>query len=192
MIEKKPDLLSSISEHLDLIEKVKLITTDIDIATEMMINRIKAGGKIMWCGNGGSAADSQHYAAELMVRYTRNRKPIASIALTTDTSVITAHTNDYDYETLFSRQVEALSSSNDVLVGISTSGNSINVLRAIEKANQLGLLSVGLLGNDGGKIANIAQHSIVIPSKTTARIQEAHLLLGHYFCDRIEFEIAQK
>jgi D-sedoheptulose 7-phosphate isomerase len=189
MIDKIPNLLVHINEHLEVISKMKVFSDEIDLIADLMIQKIKLGGKIMWCGNGGSAADSQHYAAELMVRYTRNRKPIASVALTTDTSLITAHTNDYDYETLFSRQVEALSSNDDVLVGISTSGNSINVLRAIEKANELGILSIALLGNDGGKIAEVAQYSIIVPSVVTARIQETHLLLGHYLCDKVEHDV---
>lgn len=178
--------LAALTEHAQLVAALESMAEDVEVVAEQMASVIESGGKIFWMGNGGSAADAQHYAAELMVRYTRNRKPIPSIALTTDTSLITAHSNDFEYETLFERQVEALCCPNDLCVGISTSGNSKNVFLAMKKASELGCKTVGMLGKDGGVIAGVVSHRLVVPSSVTARIQEAHLLIGHYLCDHIE------
>ena len=151
-------------------------------------NRIKAclqkGGKLILMGNGGSAADSQHIAAELIGRFKKERK-----ALTVDTSSLTALGNDYGFETVFERQLEALAQKNDAVMGISTSGNSENVVRALKKANALGAETIGLVGNDGGKIKEVANLSIVIPSNDTARIQEVHITIGHIICELIEEDL---
>ena len=156
-------------------------------------NRIKAclkkGGKLILMGNGGSAGDSQHIAAELIGRFKKERKAIPAIALTVDTSSLTALGNDYGFETIFERQLEALAQKNDAVVGISTSGNSENVVRALKKANALGAETIGLLGNNGGKIKEIANLSIVIPSNDTARIQEVHITIGHIICELIEEDL---
>jgi D-sedoheptulose 7-phosphate isomerase len=180
------DFSRSVASHLDAIKALEAISGSIDQVAEVMLNCSKTGGVIYWLGNGGSAADAQHYAAELMVRYTRNREPIPSIALTTDTSLLTAHSNDYEYSTVFSRQVKALVRKNDVVVGISTSGNSENVLLAMQEAKYKGAITVGLLGRDGGRISNIVDYSLVVNNNITAHIQECHLVIGHYLCDYIE------
>jgi D-sedoheptulose 7-phosphate isomerase len=156
-------------------------------------NRIKSclqkGGKLILMGNGGSAGDSQHIAAELIGRFKKERKAMPAIALTVDTSSLTALGNDYGFDTIFERQLEALAQKNDAVVGISTSGNSENVVRALKKANTLGAETIGLVGNDGGKIKEVANLSIVIPSNDTARIQEVHITIGHIICELIEEDL---
>jgi D-sedoheptulose 7-phosphate isomerase len=175
------------SEHLEVIQKVAAeCSAEIAVIGQLMVDVLAQGGTIYWCGNGGSAADSQHLAAELVGRFKGDRRALRSAALSTDSSVLTCVANDYSYDSIFSRQIEALGRSGDLLVGISTSGNSGNVLKAFEAAKQLGLHTVGLLGKDGGKAKAMADHSVVIPSNSTARIQESHILIGHTFCDLIE------
>lgn len=149
---------------------------------------IENGGKILFCGNGGSAADSQHLAAELVVRLRSSfeRPAIPAIALTVDTSILTAGGNDYGFDYVFSRQVEALGTSKDALIAISTSGNSPNVIKAIEQAQKKNMFVVGFLGGNGGKIKDMCQLSFVSPSYNTARIQETHILVGHILCEIIE------
>jgi D-sedoheptulose 7-phosphate isomerase len=141
-------------------------------------------------GNGGSAADSQHLAAEIVGRFKKERMGMASIALTTDSSIITSIGNDYGFEAIFSRQVEAIGNLGDILVGITTTGNSGNVVAAINAGKKMGLVTVGLLGNDGGKLKSLCDHSIIVPSNDTARIQESHILIGHILCEFIEVEDA--
>lgn len=156
-------------------------------------NRIKScldkGGKLILMGNGGSAADSQHIAAELVGRFKKERRAMPAIALTVDTSSLTALGNDYGFDTIFERQVEALAHENDAVVGISTSGNSENVVRALKKANALGAETIGLVGNNGGKIKEVANLSLVVPSNDTARIQEVHITIGHIICELIEEDL---
>jgi D-sedoheptulose 7-phosphate isomerase len=147
---------------------------------------LQVGGKILFCGNGGSASDSQHLAAELTGRFIKDRKPLGAIALTTDTSALTSIANDYAFDDVFARQVMALGRAGDLLVGISTSGNSKNVIRAVEEAKALGMTSVGLLGRDGGQLRALCDLAIVVPSEATARIQESHILIGHTLCGLIE------
>lgn len=147
---------------------------------------LAAGGKILFFGNGGSAADAQHLAAELVVRYRINGRALAAIALTTDTSILTACSNDFTFDDIFARQVEALMKPEDVAIGISTSGNSPNVLKALEAARALGGTAAGLAGRDGGKMVGVADPLVVVPSGVTARIQEMHILLGHTLCDLLE------
>ena len=145
-----------------------------------------AGGKLLVCGNGGSAADSQHLVAEFVARLTVDRPALRAIALTTDTSILTAAGNDYGYEHVFSRQVEALALPGDVFLGISTSGNSPNIVRALHTAKKLGVHTIGFTGNDGGKMRDLCDHNIIIPSNTTMNIQESHLALEHIFCMLVE------
>ncbi|MCD6590063.1 D-sedoheptulose 7-phosphate isomerase [Candidatus Woesearchaeota archaeon] len=151
-----------------------------------LIECLGEGGKILICGNGGSASDAQHFAAELVGRYKKDRKSLAAIALTTDTSILTAISNDYGYEEVFAKQVEALGKENDLLVAISTSGNSLNVIRAVEKAKELGIYTIGLLGRDGGKLRNLVDLAIVVDSKDTPHIQEVHETVLHVVAGIVE------
>lgn len=151
-----------------------------------LAERLRRGCKILVCGNGGSAADAQHFAAELTGRYLKERRALAAIALTTDTSALTAIGNDYSYEQVFSRQVEALGRPGDVLVGISTSGNSGNVIAAVEAARSLGVKTVGILGRDGGRLAGLVDDALVVPSRVTARIQEVHEMVFHFWCEALD------
>jgi D-sedoheptulose 7-phosphate isomerase len=181
---------SSIDEHkktIDLISSAQL--DSIALIGVFLASSLLNGSTLFWCGNGGSASDSQHLAAELIGRFKKNRRALRSIALNSDTSVLSCIANDYSYEDIFSRQLEALGRPGDVLIGISTSGNSENVIRALQKAKMLNIATVALLGNSGGKAINIAEHSIVVPSLTTARIQEMHILIGHILCEIIEREL---
>lgn len=175
------------SEHQQIISLVsEQCSADIEAIGHNMVRVLQHGGTIFWCGNGGSAADSQHLAAELVGRFKGDRRALRSAALTADTSVLTCVANDYSFDSIFARQIEAYGRPCDLLVAISTSGNSGNVLCALKAARALGLRTVGLLGNDGGKAKALVDQVIVIPSTTTARIQEAHILIGHCLCDLIE------
>lgn len=181
---------SEFLSHIDTTQStLKTLASDINKVAETMIKALKAGNKIMVCGNGGSAADSQHFAAELSGRYKIDRKALRCVALTTDTSAITAIGNDFGFDFIFSRQVEALAKSGDILLAISTSGNSANILKAIDMAKSKNCIVVGLSGNDGGKMKNITDLNIIIPSSNTPRIQEMHLLIEHILCDIIEREL---
>ena len=151
-----------------------------------MAERLRRGCRILVCGNGGSAADAQHFAAELSGRYLKERRPLAGLALTTDTSALTAIGNDYGFDQVFSRQVEALGRPGDLLVGISTSGNSPNVIRAVESAQGLGMRALCLLGRDGGQLAPLADDALVVPSSVTARIQEVHQMVYHFWCEALD------
>ena len=144
------------------------------------------GRKIIFCGNGGSAADCQHLAAEFTGRFVRERRPLAAIALTTDTSALTCIGNDYGFDFVFSRQLSAIGNPGDTLIVISTSGNSQNIITCAETAREMGIGTLGLLGRDGGKLKDICEHAIVVPSDVTARIQEAHIFIGHIFCELID------
>lgn len=151
-------------------------------AAEHLLEALRAGNKLLIMGNGGSAADAQHIAAELVGRFKIERPGLAAIALTTDSSVLTAWSNDYNYETVFSRQVEALARPGDVVWGISTSGNSPNVVRAFEAARVIGASTFGLLGRDGGRLAQLSDFSIIVPLAQTDRIQTAHMIVYHALC----------
>ena len=153
---------------------------------EAAFKALESGGKLLFFGNGGSAADAQHLATELTVRYIRDRAPIAAVALTTDTSALTAIGNDLGFEQLFARQVQALGRPGDLAIGISTSGRSRNVIRALEVARELGLGAAALTGNDGGSLAGLADPLVIVPSRTTARIQEMHITLGQMLCGALE------
>jgi len=178
--------LDSISTKQEASEKLLPM---VQVAIELIFSSISKGGKIMACGNGGSAADAQHFAAELVGRFERERKELGAIALTTDSSILTAIGNDYGYDEVFSKQVRALGKPEDVLLAISTSGNSKNVILAIEAAQKIGMGIIALTGRGGGKISQLlSQQSVLlcVPSERTARIQETHLLLLHCLCDGID------
>lgn len=173
--------------HLETIRKViETMQPDIKAAAEAMVETLRRGNKILLCGNGGSAADAQHIAAELTGRYKTERKALPGIALTTDTSALTAIGNDYGYDTVFSRQVEALANEGDLLVGISTSGNSQNVLNAFESAKAKGCKTLAMTGRDGGKMKGAADWNLIVPSNDTPRIQEMHILIGHTLCQAVD------
>jgi D-sedoheptulose 7-phosphate isomerase len=188
------DLISRISENFSESAHLKLQSMDvlagpIAEAAERMVYSLRHDGKILACGNGGSAADSQHFAAELLNRFEMERPSLAAMALTTDTSTLTSIANDYDYDQVFSKQVRGLGHANDVLLAISTSGNSRNVVAAVEAAHECDMSVVALTGRDGGKVATILAPNdvhICVPANSTARIQEVHLLALHCICDAID------
>jgi D-sedoheptulose 7-phosphate isomerase len=155
-------------------------------SAEIFSSALKNGNTIFWCGNGGSAAESSHLAVELIGRFKNNRRPLPSISLNADTSALTCIANDFGYDEIFARQLEGLARQGDVLVVLSTSGKSENILRALRKAKELGVVTIALLGKGGGPALDLADHAIVIDSTETARIQEIHLLLGHTFCEYAE------
>lgn len=188
------DLISRISENFSESAHLKLQSMDalappIAAAAERMVQCLRADGKILACGNGGSAADAQHFSAELLNRFEMERPGLAAVALTTDSSTLTSIANDYDYELVFSKQVRALGRQNDVLLAITTSGNSRNVLAAVEAAHECDMAVVALTGRDGGKMTETLRPSdfhICVPARSTARIQEVHLLTLHCLCDAID------
>ena len=165
------------------------LSSEILDAAQKIQGRLEAGGKLMLMGNGGSAGDAQHIAAELVGRFKKERKAMPALALTVDTSSLTALGNDYGFDTIFERQVEALANKNDTVIGISTSGNSENIIRGVNKANSIGAFTIGLLGNDGGKLKDAVNLPIIIPSNDTARIQEVHITIGHIICEIIEEDL---
>jgi D-sedoheptulose 7-phosphate isomerase len=177
----------SIDEHAKVIDDSRtLLEAPFVQLVEAIAGALDREGKIVFFGNGGSAADAQHLATEFVVRFKVNRKALPAIALTTDTSALTAIGNDFGFDHIFERQVEALCTSKDLVIGISTSGNSENVVRGLLAARRLGAVTAALLGGDGGRIREVADHALVVPSTVTARIQEVHILLGHTLCDYVE------
>lgn len=170
----------------------KNIILAIKKATDLLINSYKKGGKLLLCGNGGSAADAQHIAAELSGRFYYDRPSLAAEAIHVNTSYLTAVANDYSYDEVYARYISGTGKSNDVLIGISTSGNSENILRAFKVANSIGMKTIGLTGESGGKMKELADCLINIPSKDTPRIQESHILIGHILCELIEQELFPK
>ena len=179
-----------LTDHLEVLQKV--IASDLPQKLEQCAKCIEKalseGHKVMFCGNGGSAADSQHLAAEFVGRFQRERKGLPAIALTVDTSILTAVANDYGYDTVFARQVQALGEPGDVLIGISTSGNSKNVLLAAEEAKTKGITCIGMTAEGGGKMADACDICLAVPSKVTARAQEMHILMGHILCELVDHE----
>ncbi len=163
---------------------------EIEQMVNLIIAALKTGGKVVFFGNGGSAADAQHLAGELVGRFKLERLALPAIALTTNTSILTALANDYGYETVFSRQVEALVQENDVVIGLSTSGNSPNVIEAIKTAKMKGAKTIGLTGGRGGKLAEVTDLVLAVPSDDTPRIQEAHITIGHIVCELVERELS--
>jgi len=184
----------SISEifaaHLSAITALRDQEDIIQQLGDKLIDCLRQGHRIFLCGNGGSAADAQHIAAEMVCRFETQRRALPAIALTTDTSALTAIGNDFGYEQVFARQVEALARPGDVLIGISTSGNSENVIAAVKQANAMGVTTLGLLGGSGGKLGELAQHAFVVPGDATARVQECHILIGHIWCAMIDAEFS--
>lgn len=181
----------NLAQHLELFNKMGDYLPQVETLAMECFDALGKGGKIVFFGNGGSAADSQHLAAEFVVRFKKERQALASIALTTDTSILTAHTNDYEFDTVFSRQVEALIKPEDVVIGLTTSGTSPNINLGLEAANKIGAYTVAFTGRDGGKVKDIAKLPIIIENNITARIQEAHMFIGHWLCEAIDELVTQ-
>lgn len=183
-------LISSSEVKLKIMRENK---EDISKAVDVLLSSFRNGKKLLLCGNGGSAADSQHLAAEFMIRLSHdlNRPAIPAVALTTDTSNLTAGGNDIGYDNVFARNVEGLGNEGDVLIGISTSGNSSNVIKAVQKAKEKNMTTIGLLGGTGGKLKDLVDCAIVVPSDSTQRIQEGHITIGHIICELVERELYQ-
>jgi D-sedoheptulose 7-phosphate isomerase len=177
---------STLEEHRLVVEKMAALEAEIASAGELCGHALVKGHRIFLCGNGGSAADAQHIAAELIGRFVNDRRALPAIALTTDTSALTAIGNDYGYDEVFSRQVEGLCREGDVLIAISTSGNSGNVLKAVDAAHRAGASVIGLSGKSGGALDAKCDVSLVVPSDVTARIQEMHIVIGHLICALVE------
>jgi len=180
------------NEHLKASKAtMESIGDSLEIAAKLCIESLQNGGKILIFGNGGSAADAQHIAAELVGRYKAERKGLAAIALTTDTSALTSIGNDYGYKRVFDRQVEALANKGDAVIGISTGGSSANVISALKLANDLGCKTIGLSGRDGGKMNTLCNVNLVVPAEDTPRIQEMHIVIGHTICHLIDLEFSK-
>ena len=186
MQEHISDILNDSFNNLQKVISDKGLILEIETITTKIIKAFKDGNKLLLCGNGGSASDAQHIAAELSGRFIKERKPLYAEALHVNSSYMTAVSNDYGFESTYSRMLEAIGKKGDVLIALSTSGNSENVVNAVKMANSLDMLSVGMSGGKGGKIKELCQHNIIIPSSNTARIQEAHIIVGHIFCQIIE------
>lgn len=181
------DLSAIFDEHINVTRKtLKLLGGAINQASQLVVDCVKGGNKVILFGNGGSAADAQHIAAEFTGRFVKERISLPGIALTVDTSALTAIGNDYGYERVFERQVQGLAVSGDVLIGISTSGNSANVLRALEAGKAKGCRTIGFSGRDGGTMNNICDINLVVPSEITAHVQEMHILIGHIICGAVD------
>jgi D-sedoheptulose 7-phosphate isomerase len=185
----KDILLESIQVKEELLRNY---VTQIKEIADLMIESLKKGGKVILCGNGGSAADAQHIAAEFIGRFKKDRSALAAISLTTNTSILTSLANDYGYDVVFAKQVEALGQKNDIVVGISTSGKAKNVALALKQAKKQNLKTVALTGGDGGDIGKLADVSFIVPSQVTARIQEAHITVGHIICELVEQILCQE
>ncbi len=187
----KTTIVNEFTSHLKTIQNViETMEEDLEKASQIAVDTLKKGHKILLCGNGGSAADAQHIAAELTGRYKSERRGLPGIALTTDTSALTAIGNDYGYNRVFDRQVEALANRGDLLIGISTSGNSENIISALSLAKELGCSTIGFSGKEGGKMNDICDINLIVPSNNTPRIQEMHILFGHTICQIIDNELS--
>ena len=180
-----------IDDHLRCFEKVRAMQPVITQTGERLLQTLQHGGKILICGNGGSASDAQHFAAEIVGRFEKERRAYPAIALTTDSSILTAIANDYDYTKVFSRQVEGLGTEKDLLIGISTSGQSANIIAAVCTAQTLGMYTIGLLGKGGGELKAMVDEAVVVSETTTARIQEGHIFILHYWAWQIENGLMQ-
>ena len=192
MIEKiKAKLQDSINLKTSLLSNKAILETIAKITAEI-VNCYKHDGKVLWCGNGGSAADAQHLAAELTGRYYYDRPPLFSEALHVNTSYLTAVANDYSYGEVYSRLTKGMGRKGDILIGLSTSGNSENVVNALKTANEIGMITVGFTGEGGGKMKEHCKYLVAIPSKDTPRIQECHMLFGHSICEVVETSLFPK
>lgn len=187
----KSKINDSLKLKTEVLQNAALLTA-VDAVVNDVVSCYKNGGKVLWCGNGGSAADSQHLAAELSGRFYYDRPPLFSEALHVNTSYTTAVANDYSYDVIYSRLVSAMCRKGDVLMGLSTSGNSANVVKAFETARQMGVITVGFTGLSGGKMKDLSDYLINIPSTDTPRIQECHMLLGHTICEMVEAALFPK
>ena len=183
-------ILNELKQHNEVSSKMMTLCGSIESISKLSIETLESKGKIILFGNGGSAADAQHIAAELVGRYKTNRKGLPAIALTTDTSALTAIANDFGYEKIFARQLEALLNENDLVIGISTSGNSKNVINALNYAKEFGVKTIGLSGGDGGAMNEVCSHNLVVPSFDTPRIQEMHIFIGHTICHLIDIHFS--
>ncbi len=184
-------IVRDIQESITTKEAVqKTLVPLIEKAARALFECLQKGNKVLFFGNGGSASDSQHLAAEFVGRYEKERRGLAAIALTTDTSILTAVGNDYGFDAVFERQIEALGRPGDVAVGISTSGNSKNVIRGLERAKKQGLATIGFMGRSGGAMKSKVDLALVVPSEKTSRIQESHIMIGHILCERVDELIA--
>lgn len=178
---------NTFNDHTHVAKKtLKLLSKKIEKSSDVIAKSLKTGGTIFWCGNGGSAADSQHIAAEFIGRFKKDRRPLRSIALTTDTSILTCISNDYSFEDIFSRQLNALGRKSDVLVAITTSGESLNIKKVLVQAQKMRIKTIGLFGKKGGVCKNYTDIPMIVPSDTTARIQELHILIAHLLCELVE------
>ncbi|MBQ4813530.1 phosphoheptose isomerase [Pseudoalteromonas luteoviolacea] len=184
--------LDSLNRHMALFSNMANYHEESVELLRQCQKTLQAGGKVIWFGNGGSAADAQHLAAEFVVRYKLERGPLASIALTTDTSILTAHSNDYHFNTVFERQVQALCKPEDLVIGLTTSGTSENINLALAAANEIGAYTVALTGRQGGVVKDIAKLPIIINFDETARIQEAHMFIGHWLCEAVDLLISEQ
>jgi len=179
-------LKEMVDAHIRCLESLRAMAPDLDQVGDMLSQCLLSGRKLLICGNGGSASDAQHFAAEIVGRFEKERRAYPALALSTDTSILTAVGNDYGYDAVFERQVEGLGRAGDVLMGISTSGQSENVIRAVRRAAAMHMTTVGLLGKDGGTLKGLVNHAIVVDSDTTARIQETHIFVLHYWAYQVE------
>lgn len=184
-----------IRESISVKEEIlnnKEIIEEIRRVSNLMIEAYKNGNKVLFCGNGGSAADAQHLAAELSGRFYYDRPPLNAEALHVNTSFLTAVANDYSYDRVYSRMVEAVGNKGDILIGLSTSGNSANIVLALEKAEEKGMIRIGLTGRDGGRMNKVCEHIFRVPSEDTPRIQESHIMIGHILCELVESALFPK
>ena len=187
----KTKIQNSINLKTELLNNTNILTSVNNLINDI-VTCYKNGGKVLWCGNGGSAADAQHLAAELSGRFYYDRPPLFSEALHVNTSYTTAVANDYGYDVIYSRLVKAMGKKGDILIGLSTSGNSPNVIKALEEANVLGMITAGFTGQTGGKMKEVSKYLINIQSTDTPRIQECHMLLGHTICELVEIKLFPK
>jgi len=191
MNSRQQEIADRLAEHARVMQEISRTKIgEIEKVAGLIVAALKNGGKVILFGNGGSAADAQHIAAELVGKFKMERRALPAIALNTNTSIVTALANDYGYETVFRRQVEALGNKNDIAIGISTSGNSPVVIEGIAAAKKIGAETVGLTGGNGGQLAQTAGFSIIVPSDNTPRIQEAHITIGHIICELVEKALA--
>jgi D-sedoheptulose 7-phosphate isomerase len=189
MMTHQTSFQTRLDEHVEVTQLTRQLDASFVTMCTAVVAALEADKKLFFFGNGGSAADAQHLATELVARFTKDRRALPAIALTTDTSALTAIANDWSVEQMFSRQIEALGREGDVAIGFSTSGNSGNVLRAMEAARANGMVTVGFTGRDGGAMAPLLDHELRVPADVTARIQEMHIMLGHLLCGEIEHQL---
>jgi D-sedoheptulose 7-phosphate isomerase len=193
MNSTQQEIANRFEEHARVLQETACTKlSEIEKAADIIVRSLKNGGKLIVFGNGGSAADAQHIAAELVGKFKIERQALPAIALTTNTSILTALANDYGYDTVFRRQIEALTGPKDVVLGISTSGNSSSVIEAITAARRIGARTIGITGGNGGDLAVVAEFTIIVPSENTPRIQEAHITIGHIICEIVEKALAQE